>query len=318
MPNRQQREIVLKSGKLRIHAAALRYFDEVRRAGGIREAARQLNIASSAVNRQILGLEAEIGYPLFERLPSGLKLTAAGEVVAHHVIGLLRDAERVESELDALQGLRAGHVELVTLEGLCHRIVPAAVAALGTRNRRVTVGVGILPTEDIPDAIVGGDAHLGLAFEVRPRPDLRRLATAQFALGAVIEPTSPLASRPSIGVNDFRDRTVILPKTNFANRRQLHPVLYQAGMTARARYEAGSIELMKQLVLRGLGIALMTRVGVEAELDSGRLVHVPLRHGRGLIQSELVLYTRAAGALPIAAEAFVQHAKASMIASAEA
>jgi DNA-binding transcriptional LysR family regulator len=71
-------------------------------------------------------------------------------------------------------------------------------------------------------------------------------------------------------------------------------------------------------VLRGLGIALMTKVGVEAELDAGRLVHIPLRHGRGLIQSELVLYTRAAGALPIAAEAFVQHAKAAMIASAEA
>jgi len=290
----------------------------VRRAGAIREAARRLNVASSAVNRQILGLEAEIGHPLFERLSAGLKLTAAGEVVAHHVIGLLRDAERVESELDALQGLRAGHVELLTLEGLCHRIVPDAVAALGARSPRVTVGIGIMPTEEIPDAIVGGDAHLGLAFEVRRRPDLRRLAVAQFALGAVVEPNSPLASRASIVVNDCRDHTVVLPKTNFANRRQLHPVLHQAGMTARARYEAGSIELMKQLVLRGLGIALMTKVGVEAELDAGRLVHVPLRHGRGLIQSELCLYTRAAGALPIAAEAFVQHAKAAMIASAEA
>jgi DNA-binding transcriptional LysR family regulator len=312
------KEVTLKPGKLRIHAASLRYFDEVRRAGAIREAARQLNVSSSAVNRQILGLEAEIGHPLFERLSSGLKLTAAGEVVAHHVIGLLRDAERVESELDALQGLRAGHVELLTLEGLCHQIVPVAVAALGTRSPRVTVGVGIMPTEDIPDAIVSGDAHLGLAFEVRPRPDLRPLAVAQFALGAVVEPNSPLASREFIVVNDCRDHSVILPKTNFANRRQLHPVLYQAGMTARTRYEAGSIELMKQLVLRGLGIAFMTKVGVEAELDAGRLVHVPLRHGRGFIQSELSLYTRAAGTLPISAEAFVQHAKAAMIASSEA
>jgi len=308
----------VKPGKLRIHAASLRYFDEVRRAGAIRGAARLLNVSSSAVNRQILGLEAEIGHPLFERLPSGLKLTAVGEVVAHHVIGLLRDAERVESELDALQGLRGGHVELLTLEGLCHQIVPAAIAALGARSPRVTVGIGVMPTEDIPDAIAGGDAHLGLAFEVRPRPDLRRLAVAHFALGAVVEPNSPLASRSSIAVNDCRDHTVILPKTNFANRRQLHPVLYQAGMTARARYEAGSIELMKQLVLRGLGIALMTKVGVEAELNAGRLVHVPLRHGRGHIQSELGLYARAASPLPIAAEAFVQQAKEAMLASSDA
>jgi DNA-binding transcriptional LysR family regulator len=305
-------------GTLRIHAASLRYFDAVRRAGSIREAARRLNVASSAVNRQILGLEAEIGHPLFERLSTGLKLTASGEVVAHHVIGLLRDAERMEAELNALQGLRAGHVELLTLEGLCHCIVPAAIAALGTRSPRVTVGVGIMPTEDIPDAIVSGEAHLALAFEVRPRPELRRLGVAHFPLGAVVLPGSPLASRASIAANYCRDQTVILPKTNFANRRQLHPVLYQAGMTARARYEAGSIELMKQLVLRGLGVALMTSVGVEAELDAGRLVHVPLRHGGGYVRSELGLFTRAASALPIAAEAFVQQMKAAMIARSDA
>jgi len=102
---------------LRIHAAALNYFDAVRRAGSIRAAARRLNVASSAVNRQILSLEAEVGTQLFHRLPGGLKLTAAGEILAHHVITVLRDAERAESELDALHGLRAGVVELVTLEG---------------------------------------------------------------------------------------------------------------------------------------------------------------------------------------------------------
>src|SRR5271163_1833779 len=192
----------MKPAKLRIHAAALRYFDAVRRAGSIREAARRLNVASSAVNRQILGLEAEVRVSLFERFPTGLKLTAAGEILAHHVIGMLRDAERVESELDALQGLRAGHVELLTLEGLCHQILPAALAALSVRNPRVTVGVGIMPTEEIPDALISGDAHLGLAFEVRPRPELRRLAVARYALGAVVEPSSPLALRPSIVAND--------------------------------------------------------------------------------------------------------------------
>ena len=63
---------------MRIHSIAIRYFDAVRKAGSIREAARQLNVASSAVNRQILKLEAEIGTPLFARLPGGLKLSSAG------------------------------------------------------------------------------------------------------------------------------------------------------------------------------------------------------------------------------------------------
>ncbi|HEY4174618.1 MAG TPA: LysR family transcriptional regulator [Rhodopila sp.] len=302
---------------LRIHAAALHYFDAVRRSGSIRAAARRLNVASSAVNRQILNLEAEIGTQLFDRLPAGLKLTAAGEILAHHVITVLRDAERTESALDALHGLRSGAVELVTLEGLCHRIVPGAIAALASRAPQVSIGVDILATEDIPNAVANGDAHLGLAFEVRPRPDLRRVAVARYRLGAVVTPASPLALKTAVTLNDCRDFPAILPKRNFANRTQLHPILSEAGLSSSGRYEAGSIELMKELALRGLGVAFMTRVGLETELDSGRLIHVPLRRSRGPIYSELGLYARADTALPLAAELFAESIRDTMAANSD-
>jgi DNA-binding transcriptional LysR family regulator len=294
----------MTEGRYRIHAASLHYFDAVRRAGSIREAARRLNVASSAVNRQILALEAEMQTPLFDRLPSGLRLTASGQVLANHVIGVLRDAERLQSELDALAGLNAGHVELVTLEGLCHHILPTAMTRMSERYPGITIGVGILGTDDIPDAIASGEAHLGLAFEVRTRPDLRRVAAARFRLGAVVSPESPLARQHSITLDDLREHSVILPKANFANRGQIYPVMFRAGMVGHGRYDAGSIDLMKQLVLRGVGVALMTEVGLESDLQSGRLVHVPLRQTRGFIQSELGLFARANTSLPIAAEMF--------------
>ncbi len=61
-----------------LHAAALGYFREVARAGSIRKAAGVLNVAASALNRQILNLEAQLGSPLFDRLPGGMRLTVAG------------------------------------------------------------------------------------------------------------------------------------------------------------------------------------------------------------------------------------------------
>src|SRR5271163_1116718 len=124
MPIRHQETAPMKPAKLRIHAASLRYFDAVRRAGSIREAARRLNVASSAVNRQILKLEAELGTPLFERLPGGLKLSSAGEVLTRHVAIVLRDAERARSELDALKGIKTGRVELIAVEGLSADFLP--------------------------------------------------------------------------------------------------------------------------------------------------------------------------------------------------
>lgn len=310
MPIRQQlrkAQMASRPRHLRIHAPVLRYFDAVRRAGSIRAAARRLNVASSAVNRQILQLEAEVGARLFERLPSGLRLTAAGEVLANHVLTVLRDAERAESELDALRGLRIGHVDLVTLEGLCHRIVPEAIAALQAHHSRVTVGTTILDSREIPAALAAGEAHLGLAFELRRNVALRQLAMVRFPLGAVVPPDSPLSGRRAIGIGDCAGNRLILPKQNFANRDQLDPLLLRAGMTGQIQYEAGSVELMKQLVMRRLGIAFMTRIGLETELETGRLVHVPLEQSRVPVFSELGLYARADPALPIAADAFARH-----------
>ena len=67
-----------------MHAAVLRYIDQVARMGSIRRAAAALHVASSAVNRQILKLEADLGTPLFERVGNGVRPTVAGEFVILH------------------------------------------------------------------------------------------------------------------------------------------------------------------------------------------------------------------------------------------
>ena len=80
-----------KSGVNHVAFRLLRYLDEVARLGSIRKAASRLNVASSAINRQILALENEIGAPIFERMPRRLRLTSTGEVLIAHVRETLRD-----------------------------------------------------------------------------------------------------------------------------------------------------------------------------------------------------------------------------------
>lgn len=292
--------------RFRIHDSALHYFDVVRRAGSIRGASRRLNVASSAINRQILKLEAEIGTRLFDRLPGNLRLTAAGEILASHVTMVLQDADRAQSELDALAGLRTGHIELATLEGLCHQVVPSAIQTLGLHSSRITVGVGVLSTADIPDTVVSGEAHLGLAFEVRSRPELRKLASVRLPLGVIVRPDSALARRKSLTLRDCHDQQLILPRANFANRQQLVTSLTAEDMRGRMLVEAGSIQLMTQLVVRGLGIGFMTRIGIEMQLAKRELVHIPLLRGKTPLYSELGLFARTSAKLPVAAEAFAQ------------
>ena len=62
-----------------MHASVLKYFVEVARCGSVRKASENLYVAASAVNRQILKLEDELGGELFDRMPNGMRLNAAGE-----------------------------------------------------------------------------------------------------------------------------------------------------------------------------------------------------------------------------------------------
>ena len=110
-----------------MHAVVLKYFLEVARHGSIRKAAQNLFVASSAVNRQILRLEEELGTELFDRVPSGMRLNAAGERLQQHVRGTLHDFHLMRTELDALKGERKGHVSVAAMDSLLIEFLPAAV-----------------------------------------------------------------------------------------------------------------------------------------------------------------------------------------------
>ncbi len=89
------------------HLTSLRYIDAVAKAGSIRGAAESLAITSTALNRRILALEEELGVPVFERLPHGVRLSSAGEILIHHIRNQISDMERVRSQIADLSGVRA-------------------------------------------------------------------------------------------------------------------------------------------------------------------------------------------------------------------
>ena len=81
-----------------------RYFLEVTQHRSIRRAAEVLHVSASAIDRQILKVEEELGVPLFERLPSGLRLTSAGELVLANARQWQKEYARTREQIDEMQG----------------------------------------------------------------------------------------------------------------------------------------------------------------------------------------------------------------------
>src|SRR3954462_13991457 len=129
------------------HLRILRYVDEVARTGSIRKAADHLNVTASAVNRRIMDLEEELGAQLFERRPSGVRLTAAGEVFVSYLREQDGDVERMKSQIEDLKGMRGGAFRIACSQALALDFLPPEIGEFRKRHPLVTFDVKVFAHE---------------------------------------------------------------------------------------------------------------------------------------------------------------------------
>lgn len=290
---------------MHIHARALQYFDMIRRCGSIRGAARLLHVASSAVNRQLLQLEEEVGSPLFERMPKGLTLTPAGEVFSLHVITVLQDERRMVSELDMLRGIRRGSIQVMSVEGLNADLMPACLERMMKRYPTIRIQVRSTGSAQTAAAVSEGDADLAIGFSLERTETLRQCAVGRFGLGAVVRADHPLAQETQVSFADCARYPLILAAPELSIHALMKPLLAHHKRALTVLLETASVELAKSMVGRGVGVAFQTRLGLEREIAEGRIVHVPLK-AQIRLTTELGVYVRAGRTLPTAVEAFIR------------
>ena len=185
-----------------MHAAVLRYFDHVARHGSIRKAADALSVASSAVNRQILRLEDEMGVALFERGRSGVRPTAAGELLLRHVRETQNEYQRTRAEIASLGGTVSGDVRIISLESLLVRFLPQAVDEMSARHPKVSFTVLAVHPSEIGEALRSGDNDFGVLFVDNRHRGVDVIAEFPTAVGALMRPDHPLAGRKTLTLTE--------------------------------------------------------------------------------------------------------------------
>jgi DNA-binding transcriptional LysR family regulator len=288
---------------------AITYFDAVRRYGSIREAARRLNVAASAVTRQLSRFEQDAGMPLFERLADGMRLTTAGEVFARHVITVLQDEKRAAGELDALRGLRRGELSLIAAESLNAGILPALICLMAERYPGVKITVATARSNAIPDAVVAGSADVGLAFSVSHHTELQQIGLGRFGVDAVMRHDHPLAREKQVSFPACALHPLILPSPQLSIHTVLLPQLTRFAEKLTVAAEVESMQLMRSLTRRLGAISFQVRPGIiEEDPRAGELACVPLL-GPGAVTTELCIYVRRGCSASVALEAFLALAR---------
>lgn len=277
------------------------YLDAVAHHGSIRKAADALHIASSALNRRILDLEEDVGSPLFERLPRGVRATAAGELFLAYVRRSLKELRLVEAQIDGLRGLVHGHVRIAVAESVTGRMLPDAIAEYHQKHPGVGFWVTVGGPRELASSLARDKVDLILTHE---RPDLAEvvvLAEVPQPLCALVAPEHPLAARTSLRLRECVAYPLAMPDETLAARGLIDAALGRASIRFEPALLSNSIETTKMFARTAGGVCFSFKIGKKPDISG--MISIPLSDPE-LSEARLRLCSRRSRVLPVAAAAF--------------
>ena len=270
------RQRISANGAVMLHSRLMRYIDEVARTGSIRQAAERLAVASSAINRQIIAYEEELGLPVFERLSRGVRLTATGELLVEHIRATMKDHRHTLHRIGDLKTLRRSKINVATLEALTTDVLAQVVSVWHQSYPLTRISVMAMPADAIAAAVGRGDAQLGIGFDMPPQPNLTVFSSTRCSLGLVVRPDHPLANRASLRWSELNDCAFVLPAEGLTIRTLFDRAIKRVRLAVDPIVETNSIDLLKRLVMLGDVATVLTKADVEIDRQRGALSFIPI------------------------------------------
>lgn len=288
------------------HLRLLRYVDEVARAGSIRKAAERLNLTASALNRRVQDIEEDLGTRIFERLPRGVRLNAAGELLIRHIRGQLADMSRVKSQIEDLSGFRRGTVSIACSQALAYDLLPSAIAAYRSEFPLVEFQVKVRDHGDALRALADFEVDLALVFRPSLMPEFQVLASAEQRVVAIMSAEHPLAGKTALRLRDCAAHPLALPERSYGGRQLLEEATARSSFRFEPVVESNSFEFLRNYVRFERAITFQIEVGAPASLKERHgLVARPI-DPRDMASARLAMGQLRGRALPVAAAKFAE------------
>src|ERR1700758_1913573 len=248
--------------QLRVFSAVARHLSFVR-------AAQELGLTAPAVSMQIKELETEVGLPLFDRTSRKVSLTMVGEYVlayTQRVLGAMRDAEDMVARF---RGLRTGMLD-VAMVSTAKYFLPRLLARFRDEHPGVEIRLHVGNNREEVVALMREGA-VELAIMGRPPRDWPSRAEP-FAMHPLVLVTSvehPFARAENVPASALLGEDFIVREPGSGTRAALDEYMDAHQMTPRVVMQMSSNEAIKQAVMAGMGISLLSLHTIGLELDLG-------------------------------------------------
>lgn len=239
----------------------LRYFLAAAELGQFSLAARQVEVSQSVITSAMAQLESIVGADLFERLPHGVELTAAGHRFHQHVrhaLDTLSDA--LNEPLFFGQGL-SGVVRMGASYTVLGYFLPGLLARFRRDYPKVEFDLIDMDRPSIQRGVAEGDLDLGLCITSNMEPDarLRHQVLARSRRSLWLAQNHPLVAQPEVGLRDVLDYPYIqltVDEGEESTRRYWRT----AGLQPEIAFRTSTLEALRGLVAHGFGVTILSDI----------------------------------------------------------
>ncbi|WP_288426376.1 LysR family transcriptional regulator [uncultured Agrobacterium sp.] len=286
-----------------MHLRALMYFDELVRTNSMRAAAENLGVAPTAISRQIENLEEHFGTQLVERSSRGVKLTAAGELLAARAGKTLRELNLVQQLMDDLKGLERGEVTIFA-NGAAVNLLAPVLSGFSIKYPKLRFNVQITSARQAIDALNSAEADVALMLFGPKVSEVEIRARKDIVYDVILPADHPLANAKSVTLKEIAAYPLALPEKGFAARQAFDEIFASAKVALDPVFTVSSLELLRELVLDKAAITLLPSLSVSRDIRAEQMVAVPLAGTKG-VRTEIQLCTALDRDLSFAASTFI-------------
>lgn len=266
-------------------------------------AAARLHRTQPAVSQVIRKLEESVGEVLFDRAARDGSMTAAGALLRDYALRLMALRREATSALDELKSLERGRLQLAANEYTCTYLLPA-IDAFRKDFPHISVTVHRMLASHIPDELNLRTFELGVV-SYRPDPaSVRSIAVYGDTLALIVSPKHPLAGEERVSISQLGEENFIAHNVASPLRRKVIEAFQRYRTPLNMGIELPTIEAIKRFVAMGNGVALIPRLTVARELETGALVAVSVSELE--MKRVLRLIHRRHGSLSYAGAAFLR------------
>ncbi len=275
------------------------------RRGSVRKAAETLHLTAAAVHQQVLNFESQVGTPLFDRVPRGMQLTAAGEIVLASVRRTQRDFDQALVQVEALRSLRRGHVSLGVPHSSAEGLMAGVLQAMLQQYPGIAFSVRTGNGETLLRWVAGGEVDIALCLQRPPPPGVEQIRAWPQQLGAVVAPNHDLAKREGkLRLRDCMEYPLVLTAPDMELRLMAERMASRERRTLSPVVETSSVAMVRSLAASGPLVGLLVQENIWQDVAQGRLRWLPLADAEA--RSQTCLYQRIGQTPAVATGVFVQ------------